>query len=183
MTELSSSAANHAAAREWAGILDPGEEIVWQGQPAPRLRMEFRTPFEPLFFTFFTGFSIFWMAMASQGGGFFWTFGLLFFFVGTYNLVGQHFWKRYLRSRTFYTLTSRRALIATNVWSKRTLNSFPITKDTNVQLSDGEPGSVYFATETTSNRNGGVTQTRIGFDLIEDCRSVYAMIREVQNGK
>lgn len=164
----------------WQGILDPGESILWQGQPADRLRLEFRNAFEPLFFTFFTGFSIFWMWGASQAGGFFWTFGLLFFFVGSYSLVAQHFWKRHVRSRTFYTLTDQRAFIATETFGRRTLKSYPITRGTTVELSDGAPGSIFFATETVKDAEGGTTITRIGFELVNDFRSVYALIRQIQ---
>lgn len=167
--------------QDWAGILDPGETIVWQGRPVPQLRLEFRSPFEPLFFTFFTGFSVFWMVMASRAGGLFWTFGLLFFVVGAYSLFGQHFWKRHIRARTFYTLTNRRALIATVVLGKRRLKSYPIRKDTVVELADGWPGSVFFATEVTKDNDGDVTRTPIGFELVEECRSVYARIREIQS--
>jgi hypothetical protein len=181
MTELPEPLATAPTDAAWQGILDPGESILWQGQPAPRLRLEFRSPFEPLFFIFFTGFSIFWMVMASQAGGFFWMFGLLFFFVGSFALVGQHFWKRYERSRTFYTLTDRRAFIATQTFGTRKLRSYPITPATVVELADGDPGSIFFATETSTDSDGDVTRTKIGFELVEGHRSVYARIREIQS--
>lgn len=181
MTEVQDPATLLTIDSAWQGILDPGEQILWQGQPASRLRLEFRSPFEPLFFLFFTGFSAFWMAMASRAGGLFWTFGLLFFFIGSYSLVGQHFWKRHERARTFYTLTDRRAFIATETFGKRKLTSYPITPGTIVELADGKPGSVFFATETVKDSEGGVTQTKIGFELVEDYRSVYARIREIQS--
>jgi hypothetical protein len=165
----------------WAGILDPGETIRWQGRPVPKLRLEFRTALEPLFFIFFTGFSVFWMVGASQAGGLFWTFGLLFFFIGSYSLFGQHFWKYYLRLHSHYTLTNRRAFIATEVLGKRRLRSYPIGKDTVIDLVDGSPGSVFFATEITKDGEGDVTRTPIGFELVEDSRSVYALIREIQS--
>ena len=181
MTEPLSATPLEGAQRDWAGILDQGENILWQGRPLPRLRLEFQTPFEPLFFTFFTGFSVFWMVGASRAGGLFWTFGLLFFVVGSYSLIGQHYWKRYLRAHTFYTLTDRRALIATDVWGRRTLKSYPIAKSTMVELADGAPGSVFFATETQTDSDGDRTHSRIGFELVEDCRSVYALIRQIQS--
>ncbi len=117
---------------------------------------------------------------ASQAGGYFWTFGLLFFFVGSFGLVGNHFWRAYARSRTFYTLTDRRALVATLIGGKRTLQSYPINTATVIDLVDGTPGSVYFAAQSTTDSNGNTTQSRIGFEMIDDCRSVYARLREVQ---
>ncbi len=165
---------------EWQGILDPGEVIQWQGRPVDLFRIEFRSPFEPLFFTFFTGFSLFWMWGASRAGGVFWMFGLLFFFIGSYGLVGQHFWKRRERARTFYTLTDRRAFIATEGLRGRSLKSYPIAATTVIELADGQPGSVFFASETVKDSDGDATTTRVGFELVADCRSVYARIREIQ---
>ena len=51
------------AADPWDGLLDPGEEIIWQGQPAPGVQFEWDNAFMPFFFLFFTGFSVFWMVM------------------------------------------------------------------------------------------------------------------------
>lgn len=133
----------------------------------------------PLFFTFFTGFSVFWMLMASQAGGFFWTFGLLFFFVGSYNLVGIHFWKAYLRRHTHYTLTNKRAFIGTSVFGRRSLESFPISPDTPINLIDGALTTVNFASRTKRSKNGSY-EVPVGFEYIENGRKVYALMRESQ---
>ena len=66
-------------ADSWEHLLASDEEILWQGSPKAGVRLEWSSPFIPLFFLFFTGFSVFWMIQASKAGGFFWTFGLLFF--------------------------------------------------------------------------------------------------------
>jgi len=166
---------------EWQGILDEDEVILWQGRPEHRVKFEFRSAFEPLFFTFFTGFSIFWMAMASLAGGFFWMFGLIFFVVGSYNLIGQHFWKAHLRRATFYTITDRRAFIATNpAFGKRTLDSYPITPDTNLRIQD-EKGltSIFFSRETVQTGRSAQMQ-EIGFELLADGRDVYSKMRQLQ---
>ena len=167
---------------EWQGLLGADERIVWQGTPSGKLRLEFRSPFEPLFFTFFTGFSIFWMIMASRAPGYFWMFGLLFFFVGSYSLVGVHFWKSYLRTQSHLTLTNRRAFIATTVFGKRKLKSYPITPNTVLEYVDGTLGSIFFAKEELRGEDG-TTVIPIGFELIEDARSVFALFRKVQEGQ
>ncbi|MEP4196653.1 MAG: aspartate carbamoyltransferase catalytic subunit [Aliishimia sp.] len=167
---------------EWAGILDADERIVWQGSPAPGLRLEWESPILPLFFTVFTGFSIFWMAIASMAGGFFWMFGLLFFGAGMYNLVGVHFWKAYLRRKTFYTLSNKRAFIATNAGRKRQLASYPIVEATTLELQfSGPKADIYFAKETKKTNNG-TYEIAIGFEHIENGQDVYALMREVQVG-
>ena len=166
-------------ADEWKGLLTPGEEIVWQGRPSSGLRIEFRSPFEPLFFLFFTGFSIFWMVGASAAGGWFWTFGLLFFFVGSYNLIGAHFWKAYVRSRTHYTLTNKRAFIATDVLGHRNLSNYPISAHTTLSFKEGKLASIYFAEKTSGI--GDQRQTfKVGFEQIKDARDVYALMLSAQ---
>lgn len=165
----------------WAGILDHDETILWQGQPAPGVRNEWDSPFQPFFFLFFTGFSIFWMLMASAAGGFFWTFGLLFFGVGLYNFVGVHFWKARLRRNTFYTLTNKRALIGTSRRGRRQLDSYPITAQSQLQFVDGKFDDIWFE-ETQGYSNKRPTRLKVGFERLKDGRDVYAKLREIQRG-
>lgn len=170
-----------SGAEEWQGILDPGEEIVWQGAPEPSVRFKFHSPSEPLFFLFFVGFSIFWMAMASMAGGFFWMFGLLFFFVGSYQLVGQHFYKAYLRKNIFYTLTNKRAFIASkNAVGHKSLESYPITSDTPLTLEEGTFTSIYFTTKRAATASGHNRVQKVGFELLADGRTVFERMRKVQ---
>lgn len=164
---------------EWAGILAPDEQILWQGAPENRIQLEWSSPFMPLFFVFFTGFSIFWMVMASLAGGFFWTFGLLFFAVGSYNLVGIHFWKAYLRQKTHYTLTTQSAFIAQRAFGKRSLKRYPISTQTEVDFEEGKYANIWFAHEESTGENG-TTRIPKGFELIAEGRTVYALIRQLQ---
>ena len=165
----------------WEGILSPGEEIIWQGTPKSRVRLEWESPFIPLSYLFFTGFSIFWMVMASRHGGLFWTFGLLFFFVGAYGLIGVHFWKAFVRRHQHYTLTNQRAMIGTRILGRKTLKSYPIVQTTEIEFQDdGQTGDIYFASEETRRRNN-TTVTKIGFEQIENPRSVLAQMRSLQD--
>ncbi len=165
---------------EWTGLLDKDEEVLWQGAPKVRVRIEWDSPMHPFFFLFFTGFSVFWMVMASKGPGPFWMFGLIFFGVGIYNLVLVHFWKANVRRNTHYTLTNKRAFIATkSAWKGKQLQSYPIRSDTTLGLSEGDLTTITFAT-TTKVVNRQTVQVDVGFEDIEDGRDVYAMIRQIQ---
>ncbi|MGB0798407.1 MAG: aspartate carbamoyltransferase catalytic subunit [Planktomarina sp.] len=167
----------------WDGLLGANERIRWQGAPKARVRLEWASPFTPFFFLFFTGFSVFWMIMAGRSGGFFWTFGLLFFGVGIYNLLGVHFWNAYVRSQHHYTLTNQRAIIGTKLFGRKKLNSYPITKDIEITFEDaGDIGDIYFAKRETRGKNG-ITITPIGFEQIENPRQVLALMRQVQEDR
>ncbi|MGC1494791.1 MAG: aspartate carbamoyltransferase catalytic subunit [Sulfitobacter sp.] len=166
----------------WDGLLDPDEVVVWQGKPSPGVKIEWASPFTPFFFTFFTGFSIFWMVMASYAPGPFWMFGLLFFGVGAYNLVGIHFWKAYLRRNQYYTLTNKRAFIGAQKFGKRSLESHPITAETRLKFEDGDLSSIWFAEKSVRNKNG-TTINDIGFEMLPHGRNVFTKFREVQNAQ
>lgn len=163
----------------WEGLLDPGEVIIWQGQPAPGIRLEWDSVFHPFFFLFFTGFSVFWMVIASQAPGPFWMFGLLFFGIGSYNLVGVHFWKAMKRRNTFYTLTNKRAFIGTNFAGKRSLESYPIAAETPLRFEEGNFANIWFGKQTHRTQKGRIT-TDVGFLRLAEGRDVYAKFRQIQ---
>jgi hypothetical protein len=164
----------------WEGILDPGEQILWQGSPVPRPGPPLRRRRDRLMPFAIIAFSIFWMIQAMQAGGILWLFGLVFLYLGVREFRRQPARARDALAGTFYTLTDRRAFIATEIGGKRDLKSYPIGKDTVVELVDGVPGSVYFSTGAAGDSSFGGIRFRAGFELVEDARSVYARIREIQ---
>jgi hypothetical protein len=168
------------SATGWEGILDTGEQIIWQGRPDDRFRWRPRDYLSLVFGIFFAGFALFWMSMAAQAGGFFWMFGLLHFSVGVGIAIGPPFWNLYKRRRSWYTLTERRAIIASDlpILGKK-LKSYPITDDTVLEYDSGDPATIYFARETRRGKNG-TYNVNIGFERIADGREVYAKLRAIQ---
>lgn len=166
----------------WDGILDEGETILWQGRPVAGLSFQNIDIMSTLMGLFFMGFSLFWMSMAmniaggfgrSDFGGFlpyiFPLFGLPFFFIGFYNAIGHILWDSYLRSKTHYTLTSKRAFIATaHPTNGKLLVDHMIDEDTHLTLRIGPPDSVFFK------------NAKYGFKRIEDGRKVHKLMRQIQ---
>lgn len=164
----------------WEGILDPGEDIIWQGRPDGAVTLKARNVMMLVFGIFFAGFALFWMTMAAQSGGGFWMFGLIHFSVGLGIIFAALFWGAYRRRRSWYTLTSNRALIATGLpLLGKKLESWPITADSVLELTQGPPDTVNFA-EKTKNGNSGTYQVPIGFERIDDGRKVFRMMRDIQ---
>ncbi|WBU60512.1 aspartate carbamoyltransferase catalytic subunit [Paracoccus albus] len=159
----------------WQGILEPGERILWQGEPDSRFRLEFKSLGGTFPALFFVCFSLFWMYQAAQGSIFFAMFGLFFLVIGLRDLLTPIFGPSFLRSRTWYTLTDRRAIVATDVPMRgRKLSSFPIDRDTPVEYVDGNPPSIYFGHSAVDRSQRG------GFQYIADADKVMAMIRDIQ---
>lgn len=164
----------------WEGILDDDEEIRWQGRPDGAVVWKASHIFTGLFGLAFAGFALFWMIMASQAGGGFWAFGLIHFFVGLSIGIAPPFWNVYKRRNSWYTLTNRRALIATDLpLIGRKLKSYPISKGTVLEFNSGNPDSIIFASERRRSKNG-TYKVKIGFERIVEGQQVYRMIRDIQ---
>ena len=169
------------SASDWEDILDKGEEILWQGRPDAAVHLRPSSIPTFVFGLFFAGFAVFWMVMAASSGGNFWMFGLIHFFVGLAVALSPFLWGPYKRRKTWYTLTNRRAIIATDLPLKgKQLRSFPITDDTVIDFSPGPLATISFATETRRGSKGRHYQVPIGFELIRDGGEVFKMMRDIQ---
>ena len=166
----------------WDGILEEGEEILWQGRPNSRFRIKIGQIPAVLFGSAFSGFALFWMIMAASAGGFFWMFGLIHFSVGISIGAGPVVIDNIRRKNTWYTLTDRRAFIATDVpFVGRRLLSYPITATTLLDLRGQDPGSIFFAEEFKRTKNGS-RRIAIGFEAIPDAPEVLRLMRTIQKG-
>lgn len=164
----------------WENILDEGEQILWQGRPDARIVWKIGHIFTFLFGIAFAGFAVFWMVMASAAGGGFWLFGMIHFSVGLGIAFAPPFWGAWRRRHTWYSLSDRRAFIATDTpFVGRRLKSYPITDDTVIGFVPGAPATIHFATEHRRTKNGS-RSVAVGFERIADGDEVYAKIRAIQ---
>lgn len=170
-------------AQGWDGILDPDEEILWQGRPDPAIVLKVDSIVMTVFGLFFAGFALFWMVMAAQAGGFFWMFGLIHFAVGVGITFGAFLKKPLQNRRTWYSLSNKRAFIATDYPIRgRRLRSWPINGDTALSMDEGELSTITFATR--AYRHKGRNRTRnIGFERIADGPHVYRLMRDIQRAE
>ena len=167
----------------WDNILDEGEKVIWQGRPEGGIVFKPRSIMTFIFGLFFAGFAFFWMVAAASAGGFFWTFGLLHFSVGIGLSFGSIFWDVWKRRHTWYTLTDRRAFIATNLpISRKQLNSYVIEADTIIDFQGGYLASINFAHEMRSGKNRKY-RIDIGFQRIKNGDDVYKLMRDIQKKK
>lgn len=187
----------------WEGILDPGEVILWQGQPQARFDWTQLFNSRSAFGFIFAGFSVFWMVAAwgttriglslvpdaSFMAFLMPLFGLPFLLLGLNMAFGPQLMAWARRKGSWYTLTDRHAFIAVELLGKRSLERYPLGPQMHPALEEGFPGSVWFATagpETgLGHRWGGVMSlpsfdglNRIGFEAIPEARTVYFMLLE-----
>lgn len=160
----------------WDGVLLQGETILWQGRPDPAFHFGLPQAGIMLFGLVFAGFAAVWMLLASSGGGNFWMFGLLHFSVGIALAVGGVLYPPWRRRHTWYTLTNRRAFIATDLPFKgRTLKSWPIDGDAAITYVPGPKADIHFARDFRQTKNG-TRVVPIGFERITDGDEVHRLI-------
>lgn len=168
------------SADSWDNILDKDEKVIWQGRPDAKIVFRPANIMTFFFGLFFAGFAVFWMIMASNAGGFFWMFGLIHFSVGIGLAFGAIFWSSWRRRHTWYTLTDKRAFIATDIPFKgRSLKSYPITPTTVLEYNAGTPASIMFDHEMRRSKKGSY-RVAVGFERIDNGGEVYRMMREIQ---
>ena len=168
----------------WEGILDPDERIVWQGRPDQGFHVDGGDLFGAGFAVVFAGFALFWMTMAARMGGAFWMFGLIHFSVGVGLVFKTILGPTLQRRQTWYTLTDRRAFIATDSARKgRQLQSYPIDPDIRISFYEGPPDTLHFARETRQTDKGRSYTVPLGFERIADGQKVFALLRQVQRRK
>lgn len=184
----------------WEGLLEDGEDVLWQGKPKPGLELSEMIDMQTVMGIVFTAFATFWVTQAAsmvsemrsapEAFKLFPLFGLIFVAVGLNMLVGRHIKTAYQRRNTFYTLTNQAAFIATKSLGSRKLTRFGLDEMSEISLTDSAKGwgSVHFDKEVThyqSNRSNRRSSTRvahrpIGFLRIDDARKVHRMLIEAQ---
>lgn len=159
----------------WQGILEDGERILWQGRPEKGVRWLDGDISGTFMGIVMVCFALFWMYQAASMGTAMWLFGFVFLLVGGRQAISGNIIPAFIRSRTWYTLTDRRAIIATDMPVRgRSLTTIPITSDTQVTLEAGDPGSILFGPPQLARRRGEA------FLLIQNPEHVLRLIREAQ---
>ena len=177
-------------AESWEDYFEPGERLLWQGQPMPNNRPGVGMIFLGIFGLPFLGAGLFVFVTAVTGafganngvGNIFMAIFMVIFslpFIGAG--AGMIFGPWYMQSRAHkkvrYALSDRRAYIASQFWSRK-LEAVPISPDGAVTLEGGN--SVYFHTEVGRDSDGDKTTERKGFEHIADAKEVYQLLRDIQ---
>ncbi|MEZ5715331.1 MAG: aspartate carbamoyltransferase catalytic subunit [Paracoccaceae bacterium] len=177
----------------WEDLLDAGETILWQGRPEPGITLRPVRPAQIAMGVFMTAFAVFWTSMAfsmTRDGHAPWffrnlfpLFGLIFVGAGLHMAGGYALTRAVARRFTWYTLTNRRAFIATELpWQGKRLKSYVIAADTALEYDGADPGTLWFASETRRGNRRSYT-VPIGFKRIAGARKVHRLISDIQKGQ
>jgi hypothetical protein len=172
--------------------LDPGERLVWNGQPKQGIRLQASDWIAIPFSLLWCSFALFWEALAlglyqpksgqTHPGSFMALFGLPFVLIGIYMVVGRFFGDALTRRKTWYGVTDKRVIILSSFLGTR-LSSIDLANLTNLNLIERKDnsGDVQFGFIADLGMYNSRRRPLIpGFYQIPDARRVYNLIREVQ---
>ncbi len=171
--------------------LSPGEQVLWSGQPRQGIVFRASDALMIPFSVVWAGFAVFWLYSAAASGAPlpFVLFGVPFVLVGIYIVVGRFFVEARQRASTVYAVTTERVLISSGVLSRKTksLNLRTLADLTLTTGSDGR-GSISFGSSGPfgsmfagmSSWPGAEQFIGPRFELIDEARSVYELIRKSQ---
>lgn len=170
--------------------LGQNENILWTGRPKQGLLLRISDVFLIPFSLLWGGFAIFWEYSAYRAGAplFFLLFGAVFVLVGLYVIIGRFFVDALTRAQTYYGVTNNRIVILTELFGRK-LKALDLKTLTNIsftQKKNGEGTLTFGATHPLASRFGGVQWPGMEryqgpqFDLIQNVRSVYDIIRQAQ---
>lgn len=172
--------------QSWDEILEPGERLLWQGQPDATPDPSGLRPGGMVMGLAMTAFALFWTYLASGAiatdgliGWVFPMFGLVFVVLGLRQAGGSVLIDAWRRRRTWYSLTSRRAFVATDFLGRRTLDAYPITARTLFEHDGKSPGTIWFATDFVRTKRGS-RKRRVGFERIADSGHVLDLMVRAQ---
>ncbi len=170
--------------------LSSGERLLWYGRPqqGPVLRPTdaFMIPFSLLW----GGFSIFWEAsvVIATAPSFFSLWGVPFVLIGLYMIIGRFFVDAYIRSKTYYAVTSERILIVSGMLNREVRSlSLKTLSDINLKLKGNGSGTILFGNSIFgaafydgTPMPGSRRYQPPGFEFIENARTVYDLVRKAQ---
>ena len=184
---------NEFARNELSRHLGAGEPLRWVGVPRQGLVLRASDAYLLPFGILWTVFVVFWelQVLSVNGPLLFKLWGIPFLLVGFYLLIGRFLVDSWHRTKTFYGLTDRRAIIVSGLFSTSVasiaLKSLP---DITLKLRPDRSGSIFFGRPAFPVGWGrglrwpgmGVYQPA-AFEMIPNAQEVYDQVLKVQQSE
>ncbi len=177
-----------------------GEKIHWAGKPDPSVIFSPSDLYMIPFSLMWGGFAIYWELGCLGITGLvkpghvtpvvFSIFGLPFVAIGLYMIFGRFFFKAWKKKKTFYALTNRRVLIATQLYERQLqaqfLNQIPtinqsIRSNGTGTVSFGSSGGFSYANTGMDFMGGRMVQAFLAFYDIPQAEMIYQMVNQLRN--
>jgi hypothetical protein len=175
------------------GELNPGERILWSGQPRQGIILRAADLFFIPFSLLWGGLALFFAYMSVAEGA---PLGVVlistvFGVVGVYVIIGRFLVDILQRRNTYYALTDKRAIIISGVFAQhikvlviKNLPEVGVTTRRNgtgtITFGSSHPFAWMYAGSGFPNM--GLYHAAPSFEMIHDVRSVYQIVKLVQAG-
>lgn len=165
--------------------------MLWSGNPRTGLLLRPSDAFMIPFSLMWGGFAIFWEWGVSNASGpnqpFMVLWGIPFVAIGLYVIAGRFFVDSYVRGRTTYIITNRRAIVVGGLFS-RTITSLPLKNLSDITLrvrADGS-GTITLGRPLLNGWSAsagwpGASRNAVpAFEFIADAKQVHDKLLEAQ---
>jgi len=168
--------------------LEPGESILWSGEPRAGLLLRPSDALQIPFSLIWGGFAFYWEYMVlrtAKAPLLFKLWGIPFVLMGLYIIAGRFVVDAAYRGHTYYFVTERRVLILSTLFKVRirSLDLRTMPDLTLEQKQDGS-GTIWFgpreATQWAAGFWPGSTRRTAAFETISRANDVYETIRRAQ---
>lgn len=173
---------------DWQDLLQKDEEILWQGQPYTSVVLRKRHILPAIVGLIMIALGIISIYKSLQDGNYLWLAGLVFAAIGVLALIAPPVISAIFLRNTWYTLSNKRAFIATNRPDiGRDLNIYLIDPNFRISFDGKDPASITFGKEFRSqdldkNHPMGPSNHRvnISFERIPNGQKVYQAMLDIQ---
>ena len=165
------------------------EHLLWSGQPTQGIRLRSADAFIIPFSLMWGGFAFFWewSVVRTDAPFFFKLWGIPFVLAGLHFMFGRFFWDSHVRRSTYYGVSDQRVLIVTRGLSAK-VKSLNLRSLSDISFSGSSSGAGVIQFGANSWGGGGWlagtswpgVQAVPMFDLPEDAKRVYELIRQAQ---
>ncbi|HUH96284.1 MAG TPA: hypothetical protein VLZ89_02935 [Anaerolineales bacterium] len=184
---------SYAFSDQFGDELNPGERIIWSGQPQQGLVLRAADWFLVPFSLVWGGFCLFFEYSAATEGAPLpaMIFGIPFLLVGLYIIFGRFFLDMEQRRRTYYALTNERAVIVGGLLH-HTIKSISIKylPEISVSIRRNGQGTITFGASHplawmyagSGFPNMGPYHAAPSFEMIDDVKTVYQHVKALRRG-
>ena len=187
------------AAQKLQPELGSGESILWAGRPNFSVIFHSDDWFIVPFSLLWGGFAVFWEAsvLGYTGVGshnktapaFFVLWGIPFIVIGQYMIWGRFLYDAWLKRRTYYGLTNRRALVLQEGWSRKT-SSIYLDAIPTIARDGAATGTIWFGPRSPviagrGQKTRSMSRFSVGdvpvFADIDGVDAVYQLVTELRD--
>lgn len=167
----------------WEDIFEPGEVLLWQGRPDPKIVWQKRHVLPAILGLSVAALGILWIFFTPLGNGYTVILGVILLLLAAFLGIAPPVMAAMVRKATWYSLSNKRAFIAMNREQVgRKLSAYVIEPDFDIKFDGQDPATIMFAIEIRQPGSASYI-AKISFERIAEGQKVYDMLRSIQEGK